>query len=301
MFKRPPFLNSNDSVALIATAKSFAKSELKPAITILKSWGLKVIEGPSIYKTHHQFAGTDEERSSDLQWALNDKTIKAIFCIRGGYGTARIIDNIDFKTFAKNPKWVIGFSDVTTLHASIQLQKIQSIHGVMPILFQTKEYATSIKKLKAAVFGEEITYKIPTHALNRTGEINAILVGGNLSIVCSLIGTTNAINTKDKILFIEDVGENLYRIDRMINQLKRAGMLASLKGLIVGHFTAMEDNKVKFGKTAYEIIAEAVKGYTYPVCYDFPAGHEPENMPIFFGATISLSCQKKYATLKFLS
>ncbi len=299
MFICPPFLQKNSAVALIATAKNFDKKEIKDALTILSSWGLNVSVGPNAYKHYNQFAGSDVERQSDLQWALQDDQIEAIFCIRGGYGTARIIDNISFKRFQKKPKWIIGFSDVTTLHASIQKLKIQSIHGLMPLSYGKKEYATSLQKLKETVFGKKLSYKIAPHSLNKLGTVSAPIVGGNLSIICSLLGTTNEFETKNKILFIEDVGENLYRIDRMLIQLKRAGILKSLKGLIIGHFTSMEDNKIPFGKNAYEIIKEAVTEYDYPVCFGFPAGHEAENMPIFLGATAELSVKKISSSLLF--
>ncbi|HWZ22477.1 MAG TPA: LD-carboxypeptidase [Cytophagaceae bacterium] len=293
MYIKPPFIKKNDKVAIIATAKNFDKKELVAAIKNIKSWGLEVIEGKHLYKKHHQFAGTDLERTEELQWALDDSEIKAVFCARGGYGTAKIIDEISFKKIIKHPKWVIGFSDVTVLHAQLQKNKMQSIHGVMPILFGQKDYKLSVEKLKEAIFGKEIRYKILPNKLNREGEATGKLIGGNLSIICSLIGTSSEMNTKDKILFLEDVGENLYRIDRMIVQLKRAEKLKMLSGLIMGHFTAIEDNEIKFGKTAYEIIADAVKEYSYPVCFGFPAGHEADNLPLILGAELSLAVSKK--------
>ena len=299
MYIKPSFLNKNDKVAIIATAKNFDKKELTEALKKIKSWGLKVAEGKSLYKKYHQFAGNDVERAADLQWALNDPEIKAVFCARGGYGTAKIIDTIDFKKVARNPKWVIGFSDVTVLLSQLQKNKVQSIHGIMPILFGQEGYELSIEKLRELLFGKEISYKIKPAKWNREGEAIGKLTGGNLSIICSLQGTPSEINTKNKILFLEDVGENLYRVDRMVGQLKRTGSLKSLSGLIVGHFTGMEDNKIKFGKTAYEIIAEAVKEYNYPVCYGFPAGHEADNFPLVLGAESKLSVLKKTVTFKF--
>ncbi len=294
---KPPFLKKNDKVVIIATAKNFDSKELDAAIIILKAWGLKVELGQSLYKKYYQFAGSDQDREEDLQEALDNPEIKAVFCARGGYGTSRIIDNISLKKVTKQPKWVVGFSDVTVLHAQLQKQKIQSIHGLMPILFGKKEYKQSVEELRAVLFGEKNGYTIPSHNFNRHGKVMGTLVGGNLSIMCSIIGTNSEIDTKGKILFIEDVGENLYRIDRMIVQLKSAGVLKQLAGLIVGHFTAMEDNKIGFGKTAYQIIAEAVNEYNYPVCYGFPAGHEPHNMPIFLGAETRLSINKEIVTV----
>ena len=298
MYIRPPFLKKNDRVAIVATAKNFDKEELAAAIQSFKSWGLEVVEGKWLYEKHHQFAGSDSERKEDLQWALDDSTIQAVFCARGGYGTAKIIDTIDFKKTLKHPKWVVGFSDVTVLHAQLQVNKIQSIHGVMPILFGQKGYKLSIEKLRDVLFGKKISYEIVSNKLNREGEVTGKLIGGNLSIICSLIGTSSELNTKGKILLLEDVGENLYRIDRMVVQLKRAGKLKVLAGLVVGHFTAMEDNKINFGKTAYEIIADAVKEYNYPVCFGFPAGHEADNLPLVLGAEQTLTVLKKAVFIK---
>ncbi len=289
MFIKPPFLKRKDKVALVATAKNFDKKELSNAIEILKSWGLEVVEGVSLYRKYHQFAGDDADREEDLQWAMDDNSIKAIFCARGGYGTVKIIDNISFKTIVKHPKWVVGFSDVTVLHAQLQKHKIQSIHGVMPILFGKKGYELSVAKLKDTLFGKAIKYDFPTHKLNREGQAKGSLVGGNLSILCSLLGTPSELKTKGRLLLIEDVGENLYRIDRMMVQLKRAGVLKGISGLMVGHFTTMEDNEVGFGKTAYEIIFDAVKEYDYPVCFGFPAGHEADNLPVVLGAACILN------------
>lgn len=298
MYIRPPFLKKNDRVAIVATAKNFDKEELAAAIQSFKSWGLEVVEGKWLYEKYHQFAGSDSARKEDLQWALDDSTIQAVFCARGGYGTAKIIDTIDFKKMLKHPKWVVGFSDVTVLHAQLQVNKIQSIHGVMPILFGQKGYKLSIEKLRDVLFGKKSSYEIVSNKLNREGEATGKLIGGNLSIICSLIGTSSEVNTKGKILLLEDVGENLYRIDRMVVQLKRAGKLKVLAGLVVGHFTAIEDNKINFGKTAYEIIADAVKEYNYPVCFGFPAGHEADNLPLVLGAEQTLTVLKKAVFIK---
>ncbi len=297
MYKVPDFLRKKDKVAIIATAKNFDRKELEAALTILRGWDLEVLTGPNLYQKFHQFAGTDEQRKQDLQWALDTKDIKAVFCVRGGYGTARIIDDIGWKKFARSPKWVVGFSDVTTLHAQIQKLKIASIHGLMPLVYGKKEYEYSLQMLRKILFGKSFGYKWSTDSLSRYGQVQGLLSGGNLSILCSLIGTASELKTKNKILFLEEVGENLYRVDRMIGQLKRAGVFKSISGLIVGHFTDMEDNAVKFGKTAYEIIAEAVAEYEYPVCYGFPAGHEADNLPLILGKEIKLSVQRKYSAI----
>ena len=288
MYLQPPFLKKKDKVAIIATAKNFEIQELAPALEILKSWGVEVLLGKNVYHKFNQFAGTDEERLEDLQWALDHKEIKVIFCARGGYGSSRIIDQVNLAQVKKNPKWLVGFSDVTVIHGLLQKAGIQSIHGIMPVLFSKPGSEESIQKLKDILFGKKSDYKIAAHFLDHTGRTEAMITGGNLSILCSIIGTKTDIDTRDKILFMEDVGENLYRIDRMMIQMKRAGKLDRIKGLVVGHFSDMEDNKISFGKTAYEIIYDAVKEYNYPICFGFPAGHESENLPLVFGENYSL-------------
>jgi muramoyltetrapeptide carboxypeptidase len=295
----PPFLKKKDKVAIIATAKKFEPKEIEPAIKHLQSWGLEVVTGKNLYNSFHQFAGTDEERLDDLQTALDDDTIKAILCVRGGYGTNRIIDEVNFRKFLKKPKWIAGFSDVTVLHSHLHNKGIETIHSVMPIQFKQASYKSSIGTLKDALFGKPVKYLTRSYKLNKHGAAKAEIVGGNLSILCTLIGTPSDIDTKGKILFIEDVGDYLYRIDRMIIQLKRAGKLNKLKGLIVGHFTDMEDNPIPFGKTAKQLISEAVAEYNYPVCYNFPVGHEPHNFAIICGREAQFTVSPDKVELKF--
>jgi muramoyltetrapeptide carboxypeptidase len=299
MFTSPPYLKKNDKVAIIATAKKFELSKLKPAIKILESWGLEIVLGKNLYKSHHQFAGTDEERAYDLQAMLDDESIRAIFCARGGYGTNRIIDKLNFKKFLKKPKWIAGFSDVTVLHCHLHNKKIQTIHSIMPSLFSQQGSQKSVGTLKDALFGKPLKYLTTSSKLNRTGKVSGTVIGGNLSIINSLIGTPSDIDTKGKILFIEDVGEYLYNIDRMIIHLKRAGKLSKLKGLIVGHMTDMEDNDIPFGKNANQIIAEAVEEYKYPVCYNFPAGHDSQNFSMIFGKAALLNIKSDKVGLEF--
>lgn len=295
----PAYLRKKDKVAIVATAKNFDQKELSSAFKVLENWGLEVIPGKNLYKTHHQFAGTDPERLQDLQTALDDDSIKAIFCVRGGYGTNRIIDQINFKKFLKNPKWIIGFSDVTVLHSHIHGKNVESIHALMPLQFGKAGYQKSLGTLKDALFGKPVKYILRSSKLNRRGVASAKVVGGNLAILTSLIGTPSDIDTKNKILFIEDIDEYLYRLDRMIFQLKRAGKLNKLKGLIVGHMSDMKDNPVPFGKSAKEIIADAVKEYKYPVSFDFPVGHEPHNFTIICGREAQLKVGSEKTVLKF--
>src|ERR1700758_2513974 len=266
-----PYLKRNDKIAIVATARKITKEDLLFAIELIKSWGLQPVLGKNIYAAENQFAGSDLQRTEDLQRAINDETIKAIIIARGGYGTVRIIDAIDFTKLKTSPKWIIGYSDVTVLHSHIHRHiNIPTLHATMPINFSKNKEA--IDTLRKCLFGETISYEFDAHALNRMGEKNGILVGGNLSLLYALSGTPSDIDTKGKILFIEDLDEYLYHIDRMLLNLKRSGKLAHLKALIVGGFTEMKDNIIPFGKTVEEIIIDAVKEYSYPVCFNFPAG-----------------------------
>lgn len=282
-----PYLKKGDKIAILAPARKISKEEIEPAIAILKSWGLQVVLGKNLFKADHQFSGTDEQRAADLQVMLDDTSIKAIISARGGYGTLRIIDKINFSKFKKHPKWVIGYSDITVLHSHIHTIGIETIHATMPINFTKNKEAT--ETLRKVLFGEKTSYEMNAHPLNRKGEATAELVGGNLSLLYALTGSTSDIDTKGKILFIEDLDEYLYHIDRMMLNLKRSGKLKHLKGLIVGGMTEMKDNAIPFGKTAEEIILDAVKEYKYPVCFNFPAGHVDRNLALVLGRKVKLS------------
>jgi len=285
--KTPAYLHKGDKIGIVASARKISKTEMLPAIELLKQWGLEVVQGKHLFDENNQFAGTDEERAYDLQTMLDDASIKAIIVARGGYGTVRIIDRIDFTGFVKQPKWLVGYSDVTVLHSHIHTLGIETIHATMPINFLKNEAAT--ESLHMALFGQKINYNISPYPLNRTGETQAPLVGGNLSLIYSLMGSPSEIDTQGKILFLEDLDEYLYHVDRMMMALKRAGKLAHLAGLVIGGMTDMKDNTVPFGKTAEEIIIDAVKEYNYPVCFNFPAGHVDKNMALFLGRKVSLN------------
>ncbi len=288
----PEFLKKDDTVYLLSTARKISLIDLQAAIGMFESWGLKVIVGKTIGTEENQFAGSDTLRLSDFQTAIDDPEVKAVFCARGGYGTVRMIDKIDFTEFTKKPKWVVGFSDVTFLHSLINNQvNIQTLHAAMPSTYKTTE-PEAIAEIGKVLFGETINYNIAQHPMNRAGLIEGEVIGGNLSILYSITGTKSGFDTTDKVLFIEDLDEYLYHIDRMMINLKRSGKLNHLKGLIVGGFSDMHDNEVPFGKNAYEIIMEHVSEFDYPVCFDFPAGHIRNNMPIIFGKKISLKIDK---------
>lgn len=284
----PPFLKLGYCIGIVAPARKITAEELTPAISQLQDWRLDVKLGKHIYSADNQFAGTDEERAADMQQMLDDDEVKAIIAARGGYGSVRIIDKLDFSRFKQNPKWIAGFSDVTVFHNHIQTHwGIQTLHSTMSINFSKDTESTEL--LRKALFGELKEYFIHGHPLNRQGHGEGMLCGGNLSLLYALAGTPSDIDTSGKILFLEDLDEYLYHIDRMMMQLKRSGKLANLKGLIIGSFSDMKDNTISFGKTAEQIILDAVKEYNYPVCFGFPAGHGVKNFPLYLGRSYELS------------
>ncbi len=291
--QKPPILQQGDKVAIISTARKISEEELKPAIEQLNAWGLEVVFGANLFQEDNQFSGTVEQRLADLQWAIDTDEIKAVICARGGYGTVQLVDHIDFSKFIALPKWIAGYSDVTVLHNHInQNYNIQTLHATMPLNFasNTQEALTS---LKGALFGELLDYKFAKHDLNISGKAEGVLVGGNLSILYSLTGTKTQVNTKGKILFMEDLDEYLYHIDRIMMNLDRAGMLENLAGLVIGGMTDMNDNAIPYGHTAKEIIHSVVSKYNYPVCFDFPAGHLDDNRALIMGAAAKLSVDEK--------
>lgn len=298
----PPYLKAGDRIAIVATARKVSPSEMEPAILKFREWGLQVITGPHLFGSSDQFSGTDEERLSDLQMMLDDPSIKAIVAARGGYGTVRIIDNLDFTSFCKNPKWIVGYSDITVLHSHIHTQfGIETLHATMPINFPVDGSDNeSMVSLKKALFGELLQYQIKPDELSIGGNAQGVLVGGNLSILYSLIGTASDLDTQGKILFLEDLDEYLYHIDRMMLNLRRSGKLSGLAGLVIGGMSKMNDNAVPYGKSAGEIIREAVKGYSYPVCFGFPAGHIDDNYAMFLGRSVDLKVDEQGTSLLFV-
>ena len=296
----PPYLKQGDTVAILCTARKFFIEDAQPAIDLLQSWGLQVKLGSTIGLDHFQLAGTDEERALDFNNQLADHNVKAIWVARGGYGTVRIIDHIDFSDFKKNPKWVIGFSDITTLHSHIHNLGVATLHAIMP--FTVPKAPQQVKEtLNKALFGQKISYTISSHPNNRIGQVTGELVGGNLSILYSLLGSPSALKTKNKILFIEDLDEYLYHIDRMMQNLKRNGYLNQLKAIVVGGMTDMHDNQIPYGQNAHEIIATIAKEYNLPICFDFPAGHVTDNRTLILGKTVQLNITVNHVTLDFIN
>ena len=285
--KIPPSLQKGDTIAILATARKNIDDNLKPAIDLLHSWGLEVVIGKSIGLDDNQLAGTDEQRAEDFQQQLDNPNIKAIWCVRGGYGTIRIIDLLDFTKFKQNPKWIIGFSDVTVIHSYVNKLNIASIHAAMPVTVG-RASVESVETLRQSLFGESLKYEIPYSPANRLGSAKGEIVGGNLSILYSLMGSNAQIDCKGKILFIEDLDEYLYHIDRMMMSLKRCGCFEGLNGLIIGTMTKMRDNDIPWGKNANQIIADVTKEYSFPILYNFPAGHFHDNRALIFGKQVSL-------------
>lgn len=299
MMKVPEFLKKGDKVGIVAPANSIP-NKLTDAVDLLESWGLEVVLGESVFSSFHQFSADDECRSLDLQRMLDDNSIKAIIAARGGYGTVRIIDKLDFSRFAHNPKWIVGFSDVTVLHSHIQaLYGIPTIHGQMPLTIPDAT-KVSLDTLRRALFGEKLFYSYKSKYETIDGTAEGILVGGNLSILISIANSISEIDYKDKILFIEEVGEYYYAVDRMMRMLKRSGKLKDLKGIVVGSFTGMKDKSPGFGYSVPDIVFDLVKEYGYPVATDFPAGHIENNKSIVFGKTVALEVNGKNVILNYL-
>lgn len=285
----PPPLHQGDTIAIISTARKVQTGFIEKARAVFEGWGYRVKLGAHLYADDHQFAGNDSERRTDLATALQDPEVKAIVCARGGYGTARILEGIDFKAVRSAPKWVVGYSDVTALHCHLYRQAgIQSLHGSMPVNFE-ENTAEALDSMRILLEGNGVGYSAPQSRLNRAGEGEGEMIGGNLSVLYSLMGTPSEIDMEGKILFLEDLDEYLYHIDRMMVTLKRSGKLRQLAGLVVGSMTDMHDNAVPFGKTAEEIIASQVATYSFPVCFGFPSGHIADNRAWVHGKKVRLT------------
>lgn len=301
MVKIPPYLQPGNTIALVCPSGYMAIEKAQTCIDVLKEWGYKVKVGTTVgsHSTNY-FSGTDEERLVNFQQILDDDEVHAVLCARGGYGLTRIIDYINFKKFKKQPKWVIGYSDITVLHSHIYSNYgIATLHSPMAGAFNDGGFNNEyVQSLKQVLQGKRIKYECATHDFNKRGEAVGELVGGNLAMLAHMVGTDSDIKTKGKILFIEDVGEYLYNIDRMMRQLKRSGKLNKLAGLIIGGFSDTKDTERPFGQSVYEIIQDVVKEYDYPICYGFPVSHEKENYALMVGQGYKLKVGKLKVTLE---
>ena len=285
----PPSLLPGNRIRIVSPAGKVQKDKVLPGIELLMDQGYEEIVGEHVFDKHFQYAGTDQQRIADFQEAINDKEAKVIVCARGGYGSVRIASKIDFTPLLNNPKWLVGFSDITVFHAVLHKMKVASIHGVMPaFFFDKKKPAKSFFSLMELLSSGKSHIETAGHPLNRKGVCSGELVGGNLSLIYSLQGTPWQLETDGKILLIEDLSEYLYHLDRMMQNLRQSGLLKNLSGLVVGGFTGMKDNDSPFGKSVPEIILEAVQDYDFPVCFDFPVGHIPKNLAVMLGGCYRL-------------
>lgn len=292
----PQFLKEGDEVVVLATAKRL-QSSIDKGVQLLKEWGLKVHVSEHVFDESNLFAGPDDVRLNVLQKALDNPLIRAIIMVRGGYGTTRILDQLDFTAFKSSPKWICGYSDLTALHQKVNNIGFTSIHSTMVNVMGTVGYESSDESLKKALFGDPLEYEFEGN--NRIGNTTGELCGGNLSIICNSIGTSSEVDTAGKILFIEEVGEYLYNLDRMLVHLKRAGKFDELKGLIVGYFTNMKDHKDTFGLDEIEIINSQCSSYEFPIAFGFSAGHETPNFALYLGQDIALRVEKNEAFLQY--
>lgn len=297
--RAPRYLEKGDKIGLVATARKVSPEEMKPFIDYMSKQGFEVVEAPGLYEEQDQFAGDDECRAAQLQWAIDHSNLKAIMCARGGYGTIRMIDKVDLSGLSSNPKWIIGFSDVTILlNHLLQSEGIQSLHGPMAIQF-TEQYfdEATAQRLVDKLVGRYESIVVEGNDNNRIGSGKGELAGGNLSMIYSAMGTPYEVNMEGKILLLEDLDEYLYHVDRMLMNLKTAGKLSGLKGLIVGGMNAMNDNTIPFGRRVAEMLHEHTEEFDYPICFDFPSGHDVHNFPIKIGGTYQLEVSEKRVVL----
>lgn len=301
--KQPPFLRKGATIGITCPAGYMDAAKVETCIATLQSWGYDVMLGKTVgSESTTYFSGTDEERRDEMQAMLDDSSIDAILCGRGGYGLVRIIDQLDFKRFKKHPKWVIGFSDITVLHNRLHADvKVASLHAPMAAAFnQDGAKGPFVATLRAALAGKKASYRAVSAPEQRNGIATGMLVGGNLTMLANSIGTPTDIKTKGKILFIEDIGEQLYAVDRLLHQLDRSGKLFDLAGLIVGGFTDMKDTDRPFGKSIETLISDLVQPYDYPVAFHFPVSHATENVALKVGAVHRLTVKKSGVRLKEL-
>ncbi|MFT4781723.1 MAG: muramoyltetrapeptide carboxypeptidase [Psychroserpens sp.] len=301
---QPPYLKAGDTVAIVAPSGILKNrtDEVNQAVALLKSWGLHAVVGKNVFSKDNHFAGTDEERCEDFQNVLDDPKISAIWCARGGYGTVRILNKLDYTKFKENPKWLIGYSDITALHNQFHNEGFQSIHALMCVSLpeDISEIKETIASFKSTIFGKPVDYILTGSNYNRAGEATGPLVGGNLTILHTMLGSNESLATNGKILFIEDIGEYKYHIDRMLQSLKRAGYFDNCAGVLVGDMSRMRKNTTPWGTSVEQLILDALSDYDFPIAFGMPAGHEKDNRAMVLGKTIKLEVQKDKSTVLFL-
>ncbi|QTN37894.1 LD-carboxypeptidase [Cryomorphaceae bacterium] len=300
-WRRPPYLHPGDTVGIVSTARKLSPAEIEPAVAVFEAWGFKVKLGPHLHQSYHQFSGTDQERAADLQLMIEDPGVKAIYCARGGYGSVRIIDHVLWEPLIERPKWILGYSDVTAIHNHLHSNlQIQSVHAPMPLEFSINSQEC-LEDVRSILTGDLQETHAPHHPFNQEGVSTGVLVGGNLSVLYSQRGTPSDLDVRGKILFIEDLDEYLYHMDRMMMNLVRGGWMDQISGLIVGGMQDMNDNTIPFGKQAIEIIREHTAGQSYPIAFGFPSGHLDDNRPLRFGAEIELSVETENTKIRYQS
>lgn len=296
--KRPSSLKAGDRIRIVAPARKISKEELEPALAQIRKWGFEPYFTEKLWAESHQFAGDDSTRITDFQEALDDPECRAILCARGGYGSVRLIDSLNFRAFQKSPKWLIGFSDITVFHSALHNLGWCTLHASMPINFaaNTSQSLTTIYK---ALTGEDYQITAPHHRSNRTGLMQGEIVGGNLSMIYSLLGSPSSIDPKGKILFFEDLDEYLYHVDRMMWNLKRNAYFEAIEGILIGTLTDMNDNNIPFGESASEIVARHFSDYSFPVAFGIPAGHQSDNQCLIFGQQVRVSVDSSQTLIRF--
>ncbi|WP_192823089.1 LD-carboxypeptidase [Rufibacter sp. LB8] len=295
----PPYLQPGDTVGICCLAYKLTYDDIAAGVKLLESWGLRVLIGETVGAEDRQFGGSDALRIQDFQQMLDNPQVKAIFSARGGYGTTRILDKIDFAGLQRNPKWIIGYSDITALLCHLLYLGHESLHATMPKLMGQPDTQEADETLRRALFGEELKYQEPSHPMNRLGAATGVLAGGNLILLDTLVNTASDLDYTGKILFLEDVGENFYNLDRVLVHLRRMGRLQKLAGLVLGQFTEMKDNTVPFGRTVEEIVLEHCAGTDFPICFDFPVGHVPRNVAMIVGREARLEVSGTGTSLTF--
>ncbi len=300
---QPPYLTAGDTVAIVAPSGILKNriGEIEKAKVLLKSWGLHVVVGKHVFNQANHFAGTDEERCEDFQNALDNPKISAIWCARGGYGAVRILDKLDYTKFKKNPKWVIGYSDITALHSQIHNEGFESLHAMMCTSLQddNETIKETISTFKKALFGDSLSYTLKGSSYNKTGTATGKLIGGNLSILQTMLGSKTSIDTSEKILFIEEIGEYKYHIDRLLQSLKRAGYFDSCKGVIIGDMTKIKRNTTPWGSSIEQLILDVLAEYNFPVAFNMHAGHAKDNRALILGRTVDLTVNSEHSTIIF--
>jgi len=300
---QPPYLKVGDTVAIVAPSGILKnrEREVQQAVDLLKSWGLHTIVGEHVFGKDNHFAGTDDERCADLQNAMDNPKISAIWCARGGYGTVRVLDKLNYSEFKKNPKWIIGYSDITALHNQVHNEGFLSLHALMCVSLtkDLNDIKEAISTFKSTLFGNPENYILKGSGYNRVGETSGELVGGNLTILHTMLGSETSIDTSGKILFIEEIGEYKYHIDRMLQSMKRAGYFNNLKGLIVGDMSRMRTNTTLWGTSVEQLILDALKDYDFPIAFNMPAGHEKDNRALVLGKVVELKVGKDMTTVIF--